>query len=435
MEKNRVSFPPGFLWGTATASHQVEGRNENNNWALWEKQPGKIVHGQKVGLACDWWSGRWKEDLDRAKATGQNAHRLSLEWSRIQPAPGQWDSQSLEHYRQIIQGILERGMKPLVTLHHFTDPIWFMEKGGWDNPQSVEIFACYVKKVVEYLCPFVDFWCTINEPNVYVYCGYLRGEFPPGKKDFFLAFRIMENLVKAHARAYNIIHQIQPKAMVGIALNYRGMKPARPKSRLDRWVARMHSCIYNDAFPNALHHGKLHFLFQKSSIPQARSTQDFLGINYYTTGLVAFDIRKLFDLLGRHFYSPGVPLSENGFLAHVPSGMREALLWGKKFGIPLFVTENGVEDSQDTLRPFYTVQHIQEVAKAIQEGCPVKGYFHWSLIDNFEWERAWTQRFGLWELDTQTQERRKRSTVDIYAEICKKNAISEEILIKYGEKS
>lgn len=435
MQTNKIEFPPGFLWGTATASHQVEGGNQNNNWHLWEQIPGKILHGQKSGLACDWWNGRWKEDLDRAAQAGQNAHRLSLEWSRIQPSPGIWDDKALQTYQEIIQGILDRGMKPLVTLHHFTDPIWFIERGGWEKPDAIDAFASYVKKAVSFLAPLVNFWCTINEPNVYVYCGYLGGEFPPGKKNSFLAFKVMENMVKAHAAAYKAIHAIQPNAKVGIALNYRDMKPARPDSWLDSLIAGFHSKTYNDAFPVALQKGKLKFLFQRSAIPQAKGTQDFLGINYYTCDLVAFDLFKPSALFGRHFYPPGVPLSENKFLASVPSSMKEALLWAKKFGVPLVVSENGIEDSQDTLRPFYTVQHIYEMGKSIQEGCPVQGYFHWSLVDNFEWERAWTQRFGLWDLDVQTQERRKRPTVDIYADICKKNAISEEIWKKFGDKS
>ena len=173
-------FPKGFLWGTATSSHQVEGGNTLNNWHQWEQTPGKIVQGQTSGLACDWWGGRWKEDFDRAQETGQNAHRLSIEWSRIQPAADRWDDDALDHYRQIIRGLIERNMTPFVTLHHFTDPIWLTEMGGWLNPQTPFLFEKYVRRVAEALKEYATLWVTINEPNVYTFVGYLFGDFPPG---------------------------------------------------------------------------------------------------------------------------------------------------------------------------------------------------------------------------------------------------------------
>src|SRR5512137_2818760 len=170
-------FPRGFLWGTATAAHQVEGNNTNNNWWKWEQDG----HTQdKSGLACDWWGGRWKEDFDRAAEAGQNAHRLSVEWSRIQPAPDRWDEDALERYRAMLQGLRDRGMTAMVTLHHFTDPLWLAEKGGWENSLVVPLFLKFVRKTVEALKEYCSLWCTINEPNVYVGLGYVTGSMPPG---------------------------------------------------------------------------------------------------------------------------------------------------------------------------------------------------------------------------------------------------------------
>ncbi len=199
-------FPKGFLWGTATASHQVEGNNTNNNWHYWEEE-GQIEPGHSCGLACDWWGGRWKEDFDRASEAGQNTHRLSIEWSRIQPALDRWDEEALDYYRQMLRGLVERGLTPMVTLHHFTDPLWLTFLGGWEYEPVVSLFEAYVRKVVEALGDYVNFWCTINEPNVYAVMGYIFGVFPPGKKDLGATFDVMTKLVRGHAAAY---HAIKP---------------------------------------------------------------------------------------------------------------------------------------------------------------------------------------------------------------------------------
>ncbi len=175
------TFPQGFLWGSATSSHQVEGNNTNNNWSVWEQETGRIKNGDKAGLACNWWGGRWKEDLDRAAETGQNAHRFSIEWSRVQPEPERWDEHALDHYRSILRGMYERRLTPMVTLHHFSDPIWFCELGGWENPEAPAYFEKYVRKTVEALKEFTSLWLTINEPNVYVYGGYQGADFHQGR--------------------------------------------------------------------------------------------------------------------------------------------------------------------------------------------------------------------------------------------------------------
>lgn len=425
-------FPRGFLWGTATASHQVEGNNTNNNWWAWEQQQGRIIHGHTSGLACDWWGGRWREDFDRAAEAGQNAHRLSVEWSRIQPTPDRWDEAALDHYREMMRGLHERNLTPLVTLHHFTDPLWLAEMGGWENPAAPEYFEKFVTKVVEALRDYVTLWVTFNEPNVYVTMGYFIGSFPPGKHDLSAAWQVMVNQVLAHARAYQAIHKIQPVARVGIAQNYRSFMAARNWLPLDRWTASMQAQAFNDAFPKALMSGKLRFLFWRKSLPEVKGTQDFLGINYYSRDRVAFDLFKPGDLFGRRFYHPQAELSPSGFIANEPQGMFEALKWGLQFQVPIIITENGVEDAEDRLRPRYLIQHLHQVWRGVNFNWPVKGYFHWTLVDNFEWERGWTQRFGLWELDPQTQVRRKRPSADLYAEICRRNGISSETVARYA---
>ena len=432
MPTTTYNFPRGFLWGTATASHQVEGNNKNNNFWAWEQEPGKIAHNHKSGLACDWWGGRWKEDFDRIVETSQNAHRFSIEWSRIQPTPDRWDEDALEHYRQMLRRLAEHKITPLITLHHFCDPRWISELGGWENEAIVEYFAAFVSKAVPALSEYCNIWVTINEPNVLAAYAYLFGLFPPGKKELRLFSQVYLNLVKAHAAAYDIIHKLQPTARVGIATNYRSARPSQPWNPLDRiMVALVHS-VFNDAVPQALQNGVFLLPWGRTRVPEAKNTQDFLGLNYYTRDIVAFSLSRSNEAFMRTFFPPDAELSTTCFIANQPDGMFEALKWGMQFSIPIIVTENGIEDKDDVVRPSYLVQHLHQVWRAVNFNWPVKGYFYWSLVDNFEWERGWTQRFGLWGLDIETQARYRRPSVDLFATICSENGISSDVVRQYA---
>ncbi|MFW5714640.1 MAG: glycoside hydrolase family 1 protein, partial [Brevefilum sp.] len=383
------------------------------------------------GLACDWWGGRWREDFDRAEVAGQNAHRLSVAWSRIQPAPDRWDEEALDRYREMLIGLQSRKMTPMVTLHHFSEPLWVAELGGWEHDGIVDLFAAFVRKTVEALEPYCNLWVTINEPDVFTFSAYVDGVFPPGKNDISTAMEVMLHMVKAHARAYHIIHELQPEARVGTALHYRGFEPATWLP-LDRWTANVYHKLFNDLFPRALNDGVFNAIIKREKLPEAAGTQDFLGINYYSTEQVRFDLLAAKNLFAHRTFPEGTALSETGFIANVPSGMAEAVRWGEKYGVPIIITENGVEDSEDILRPRFLLEHLHALWEAMNGAAIVEGYFHWSLVDNFEWERGWTQRFGLWGLDRETQARVSRPSVDLYAEICRLNGISADIVEKYA---
>lgn len=431
MAQASYHFPRGFLWGAATASHQVEGNNTNNNWWAWEQRPGRIINGQKSGPACDWWGGRWREDFDRAANAGQNAHRLSIEWSRVQPAPDRWNEAAIDRYRDMARGLIERGMTPMMTLHHFSDPLWLADKGGWENPAVVELFEAYVQKTVEALKEYVNYWITINEPNVLAASGYLFGDFPPGKTDLRAALNVMINQVHAHAAAYQSIHRLQPAARVSIALQVRPFAPMKSKSPLDRLAAGLLNSAFNEFFPRALTSGEMRISAWRKAAPEAKNTLDYLGINYYTREYVAFTPHAS-QAFSRRSFAKDAELSPTGFIANDPQGFFEVLKWARSFNLPIVITENGVEDAEDSLRPKYLLQHLHQVWRAVNENYPIKGYFHWSLVDNFEWERGWTQRFGLWELDIETQARRKRPSADLYTEICRENGITSEMVAKYA---
>lgn len=426
------NFPDNFLWGTATSSYQNEGNNHNSNWSEWENISGKIINGEKSGLACDWWSGKWKEDFNRAESTYQNAHRFSVEWSRIQPEENRWDEDAIEHYRQMLRGLIERGMTPLITLHHFTEPYWFSEMGGWENSESFSYFGKYVHKVVEALKDYCNIWITINEPNVFVTMGFIEGIFPPGKTNLKSAFSVITNLVKGHAKAYELIHQLQQNAQVGTATNYRPFLPLKKWNPLDHAISKIIDQNFNQSFNNAISNGKLNFALKKQIISKAKKTQDFIGINYYTTDMIQFNLLRYKNLFSEMSWPLNSDLSENKFIANVPSGMTSAIHWARKFNKPIYVTENGIEDSNDLLRPSYMIEHLLNIWRTTNYIVPIKGYFYWTLVDNFEWERGWTQRFGLWGLDISTQLRIRRKSVDLYSEICRTNSISTSIIQNYA---
>ena len=423
-------FPKGFLWGTATSSHQVEGGNSNNNWARWE-QEGHTLH--RSGLASDWWGGRWQEDLDRAAQAGQNAHRLSVEWSRIQPAPDRWDEAALEHYRAMLRGMQRRGLTPMVTLHHFTDPLWLSELGSWETEKAIPLFEAFTRKVVSALKEYCSLWCTINEPNIYALEGYLRGNYPPGKSDLRLAIRVQANLVRAHAASYRAIHQIQPESRVGYALHFRPQQPARAASPLDRLMCSLRYKTINLAFPGALATGSMPTPLGRLRLPEARGTQDYFGLNYYSVDTVAFDLQKPGEFFSRAFFPDGSDLADAGLNANNPDGLFRAFQWAVKThpNLPILVTENGIEDSTDRIRPRFIAGHIHAMWRAVNFNWPVKGYFHWSLVDNFEWQYGWSQRFGLWGVDPETQQRTRRPSADLYEDICRENGLSSEMVQKY----
>ncbi|MEW6094059.1 MAG: family 1 glycosylhydrolase, partial [Chloroflexota bacterium] len=377
--------------------------------------------------------GRWKEDFDRAAEAGQNAHRLSVEWSRIQPAPDRWDEDAIERYRTMLRGLHTRGITPMVTLHHFTDPLWLGEINGWETDAVVPLFEKYTRKVVEALKEYCSLWCTINEPNVYALEGYVRGHFPPGRESIKMAVKVESIMARAHAAAYRAIHEIQPEARVGYALHFRPQEAYRAWSPLDRFMRNLKFDAINIAFPTAISTGVMRSPVGKVPIPEAKGTQDYIGLNYYSVDTVAFDLFNPVELFSRSFFPEGLDVADAGMNSNTPEGFFWAFRWVIKHfpNLPILVTENGIEDTADRIRPRYLAQHVHAMWRAVNFNWPVKGYFHWSLVDNFEWERGWTQRFGLWGLDIETQQRTKRPSADLYAAICKENGLTSEMVQKY----
>ncbi len=421
-DNNHSAFPSGFVWGVSTSAHQVEGDNFNNQWAAWEKA-GRIKSRDRAGLACNWWQNA-EQDFDLARQLGVNALRLSIEWSRLEPRQGEWDTQALARYRTMLQGLRERGLRPFITLHHFTNPLWLEEKGAFLAPDSPRIFERFTERVVESLGDLCSDWSTFNEPNVYVSLGYFLGEFPPGKKGRFMqAARVTENLCLAHAAAYRTIHRLQPHANVGWAQHYVVFKARRPESALDRWIAAFMDRRFNDNFAVSIRTGRAPFPLDRlgHNLQEVQGTCDYVGINYYSRLRAGLELRSPKTFFFQLTVPPHKPQGDAGievpYGEAYPAGLRHAVRHFLPFRKPIYILENGVPDRSDRIRPWVLESTFREMRALLAEGADLRGYFHWTLTDNFEWSEGWHLRFGLIELDPETQARRPRPSAQLYSRL------------------
>lgn len=400
----KLSFPKQFLWGTATSAYQVEGGNYNNDWYLWEKQSALSPAAKAVDSY-----NRFEEDFDIIKSLGQNAHRLSLEWSRIQPQADKFNNQEIEHYRKVLSSLKARGIKTIVSLHHFTNPVWFYENGCWLNPESADYFAQYTKKVTEELSGLVDYWITINEPIVYAYNSYIKGIWPPGERSLKKALIVTKNLSRSHCKAYVIIHAICKDAKVSIAKHMRIFKPC-PRFNFGQ-----------NAIPAFIRNRVFNFNILNSLA--RKNTLDFIGLNYYANDFTVLSLKSIF---GKDCPETHQDLRTNSLGWHIyPEGLLNILLKLKKFNLPIIITENGTAESQDHLYEEYLRKHILFTAKAIEKKVNVTGYLWWSLIDNFEWEKGFKAKFGLVEIDKDLN-RKLKPFAYAYKQICARNAIDDD---------
>jgi beta-glucosidase len=268
---------------------------------------------------------------------------------------------------------------------------------------------------------------------VYALSGYVTGDFPTRHRGTKIAFQVLANMLRGHAAAYRVIHEIQREARVGYAHHHRPMVAKRSWSPLDALMRKLRYDGVNMAFPSGISTGTMNTPLGKFQVPEAKGTQDFLGLNYYSVDTVSFHPGKPRELFTHSEYPVDGDMSDNHLIANIPEGLFETIKWGVRRypNLPILITENGVEDSDDHMRRRYLAQHIHQLWRAVNFNWPVKGYFHWTLVDNFEWERGWTYQFGLWGLDRETQKRIKRPSVDLYAEICKENGLSSEMVQKH----
>lgn len=398
-----------FLWGTATSAHQVEGNNAGSDW--WDYEQRGLLR-EPSGLACDFWN-RWQSDIDLMVELGYNAFRYSVEWARVEPVEGEFAEDVLNRYLEMTLYMRERGIEPVVTLHHFTNPHWFLQKGGWELEGNIHCFERFVSKVAAMLTPHVRFWVTINEPMVYGFGGYANGMWPPMKKDFGLAKVVIGSLLRAHAKAYQLLHDARSDVLVSIAKHVRLIEPSRSWHPGDRLAARLQDYYANAAVLDALHTG----VYLKQVIPGLKGSWDYIGLNYYTRGQVQFAWNRLSGF-GQDV-SPTGEVNALGWEVY-PQGLYQVLQRLKAFSKPVIITENGICAREDEQRVRYLDTHLKAVMDAIQSGVDVQGYLYWSFMDNFEWAEGFEPRFGLVDVDYYTQERKPRPSAWHFSELGKR---------------
>lgn len=410
-------FPKGFLWGAATASHQVEG-GTTNDWSLWERENAdrlakksasefghlpswtekfgvEAAHPENYisGIACDQYH-RYEEDFDIAKSLGHTAHRFSIEWSRVEPEEGKWNEQEIMHYQNVVQALRTRHIEPFVTLWHWTLPLWLSKKGGMLAPRFPEYFARYAEKIAEALGSDVQFWITINEPIVVTSHAYFFGVWPPQEKSFLKTYRALKNLIRAHKLSYQAIKSGNRNTLIGIAKNNIAFE-LKKNTFANRILKKLANFARNTWFLN-----------------QIKNEQDFIGLNHYYRNTINNGFNK----------NPNEQLTDFGWEFY-PESIYQALIELKTYNKPVYVTENGLADRSDTLRKEFLTRALTSVHRAIENGAEVKGYLYWSLIDNFEWDKGFWPCFGLVEVNRKTLVHRIRPSARYYAEICQKNAI------------
>jgi len=421
-----LEFPKVFLWGASTSAHQVEG-GTTNDWTEWEKAERLAARAAKraepwpdyilqnypnplqeenyiSGRACDHYN-RFREDFDIAKSLCHNAHRFSIEWSRIEPEEGKFDAKEIEHYREVIKSLRERGMEPFVTLWHWTNPIWIGKMGAWGNKDTVKYFLRYVSRIFNEYKDLVKFWMPLNEPGTEVSYGYLFGKQPPGFKSKVIANAAFKNLMKAQKDTYELAKSVSRDFQVGCS---HFMFYQRPYNKLP-W--------------NVLAYKIMDYIADRRFFKVFRDSCDFFGIQYYQTFFANIKLggRYLGILENKEI---GEWRNDLGWQIF-PEGIYYVVKKAAKYGKPIYITENGLPDARDVHRERFIKEHLKFLHKAITEGIDIRGYFYWSLLDNFEFVemRGFWPRFGLVEVDYKTMERKIRPSAWEYAKICKNNSL------------
>jgi beta-glucosidase len=407
----KKTFPEGFYWGAATASYQVEGGIENTDWA----EAARAGRVPVCGVACDHYN-RYAADFDIVKSLGHTAHRLSVEWARIEPEEGKFNTDAIAHYRAVLEALHARGIKPYLTIWHFTLPLWFSQSGGFERVDSPEIFARYAAYVVRELGDLCNSFSTMNEPNVFGSNGWLRGSWPPFKRfaltdmvsitnsgrqyearasrglsPLFLYWRVMKNLALAHNAAYKAIKKVN--ATIDVSVVKHVIVFDANWNPLNKIKAMLANYFWTSIFMNRTYR-----------------CCDSIGLNYY-----------FYTKFGDKTVWRKTDMDWN----FAPEHIYDALMMLAKYKKPLFVSEGGLADATDTGRAEYITRQVTSVWQAIQNGADVRGHMYWSLLDNYEWALGFDKRFGLVAVNFETQERTVRQSAYVYKQICEANGIVE----------
>lgn len=446
---SNISFPDGFLWGVATSSYQIEGAVHDGGrgvsiWDTFSHTPGKVHAGENGDVACDHYH-RYEEDLDILQSLGVKTYRFSVAWPRIFPERGKLEQQGLDFYRKLVNGLIERGIKPAITLYHWDLPQYLEDNGGWANRDTVDAFVEYAETMFREFGNLVPYWITQNEPWCTAFLGYGLGIHAPGHKDWTLAARASHHVLLSHGLAVQAYRKLGLRGQIGITLNFTYMETGGETPEdlhaLDvadafsnRWFL---DPLFKASYPEVLK--KAHFtnvtdwsFIQPGDLDVISVPIDFLGVNYYTRGVVKFDAESP----ARTAQLPAtLPTTEMGWEIY-PQGLYKLLTRLRTEytgGLPLYVTENGAAfddfldggEVHDRDRIDYLQGHFEAALQFIEEGGSLKGYYVWSLLDNFEWAEGYTKRFGIVFVDYETQQRTLKDSAKWYRDVISANALKD----------
>ena len=408
----------GLLLGAASAATQIEGGDENNNWYDWYRQ-GYIKDDSDPSVATRHYE-RWREDLALMKDMGIQCCRMGVEWSRVEPRDGFFDETAIAHYREEIEALTGQGIQVLLTLHHFSNPLWLEERGGFAQRDNITYYLRFVRKMVESVGDLVSEYITINEPNVYAYNAYLEGAWPPGKKSFLEMSRVMTNMAAAHIEAYGLIRKTRLQmgfkdTRVGVANHLRAFAPKDEKNPMHRFWAQRVEELFQGNLTRAMCTGRAVFPIGKHPSIVPGEFCDFHGVNYYTRSTVSGPADGTAEKCA---------VNDLGWEIY-PQGIEEVCQKVYKLlKRPIYITENGTCDNEDTFRARYIAEHLQVIC---QSGLPVERYYHWCFCDNWEWVEGNSARFGLVHVDYETQERTVKRSGEFYKRVIAEGGVSEEL--------
>lgn len=423
-----LRFPKGFYWGTATSSHQVEGNNRNNDWWRFEQEAGRVKDGTTSGPGTDHYN-RFDEDFALSEQYGHNAHRFSIEWSRIEPEEGRWDEKEVEHYRRVVDSLHKHNLVPFATLHHFTHPIWFADMGSWTSDRAPELLGRYAGYISKQLGDAVPFWMTINEPPVLPMASYIAGVHPPAVRDVEQGMKAARNILKSLATMHNGVRENTPhKPKIGPVINMTFAMPASD-SEEDRQAAKLMDQYWNGYWLDGFRDGVSGPpAGSGEEVPGLKGAWDFVGLNYYSRNVMAGSRNRM----GMKAVPPppDAECSTMGWQVY-PEGFYQCMMRLKDYGVPIYVTENGIGTDDDEQRISYLVRHLYQVDRAIKDGVDVRSYLHWCQQDNFEWAEGYRQKFGLFEREEGTLNRIPKPSASVFKEWSQNNAVSGKLVEKY----
>lgn len=440
-------FPKDFLWGCATASYQVEGAvgEDGKGVSIWDTFthiPGNIVDGSNGDVACDHYH-RYEEDIDIMKTLGLKGYRFSISWTRVLPeGSGNINRKGLDFYRRLVDRLCSANITPFVTIYHWDLPQALEDKGGWGNNDISKYFADYAYILFKELGDSVKHWITLNEPAVFTFLGYAFGIHAPGKKDLSLAMRATYNALLAHGLAVEAYRTIDSKGKIGITLNLTPMHPASDREE-DVIAARRMDLLWNRWFLDPVLKGRfpeellevlsgknIQLKIEADELKKMNAKIDFLGVNYYTRNIVTYDPNA--PIVQARSVEPTTNKTEMGWEIY-PEGLYELLTSIKRdYGdLVIYITENGAafkdelkgDKVDDPQREDYLRRHFYQAYRAIKDGVDLKGYFVWSLLDNFEWALGYTKRFGIVYVDYPTQKRYIKRSGYFYRDVIERNGI------------